>query len=254
MRLLVTGGTGTFGSHALPVLLARGHDIRVLSRRECPQLPPGVTAVRGDLASNTGIEAAFADVDVVLHAASDVGRMGHTDETQTRHVLAAAEAAGVRRVLYLSIVGIDQVTFGYYRKKLVCEALVGASSVPHTTLRATQFHDLLGAVLHRTQRWPFVPLPLDWQFQPIAAQDVARHALDLLEADDPPERDQIGGPELHTLRGLVDTWQSIRGGPRAVPLPLPGRLPRLIREGKLTVPAQSLGRQTWGEHVVALPR
>jgi uncharacterized protein YbjT (DUF2867 family) len=254
MRLLVTGGTGTFGSHALPVLLARGHDIRVLSRRERPQLPTGVIAVRGDLASNAGVEVAVADVDMVVHAASDVRRMGRSDETQTRHLLAAAESAGVRRVLYLSIVGIDQVTFGYYRKKLVCEALVAASSVPHTTLRSTQFHDLLGAVLHRTERWPFLPVPLDWRFQPIAPQDVAGHALDLLETDDPPERDQIGGPEVHTLRGLIDTWRSIRGGPRAVALPLPGRLPRLIREGKLTVPERSLARQTWGEYVDALPQ
>jgi uncharacterized protein YbjT (DUF2867 family) len=253
MRLLITGGTGTFGSHALPVLLARGHDLRVLSRRERPRLPSGVTAVRGDLTSNDGVEAAVANVDMVLHAASDVRRMGRTDEAQTRHLLAAAEAAGVGRVLYLSIVGIGQVTFGYYRKKLVCEALVAASSVPHTTLRATQFHDLLGAVLHRTERWPIVPLPLDWQFQPIAPQDVAEHALDLLEADDPPERDRIGGPEVHTLRGLADTWRSIRGGPRSAALPLPGRLPRLIREGKLTVPERSLGRQTWGEYVDALP-
>jgi uncharacterized protein YbjT (DUF2867 family) len=254
MRLLVTGGTGTFGAHALPVLLARGHELRVLSRRERPQLPPGVTAVRGDLASNAGIDAALADVDMVLHAASDVRRMGRTDEAQTRHLLAAAEAAGVRRVLYLSIVGIDQVTFGYYRKKLVCEALIASSSVPHTTLRATQFHDLLDAVLHRTERWPFVPLPLDWQLQPIAPQDVAGRALRLLEANDPPERDEIGGPEVHTLRGLVDTWRAIRGGPRPVALPLPGRLPRLIREGKLTVPERSLGRQTWGEYVDALPK
>lgn len=253
MRLLVTGGTGTFGSHALPVLLERGHDVRVLSRRERPQVPTGVTAVRGDLASNAGVEAAVADVDMIVHAASDVRRMGRSDEAQTRHLLAAAEAAGVRRVLYLSIVGIDQVTFGYYRKKLVCEALVAASSVPHTTLRATQFHNLLGAVLHRSERLPFVPLPLDWQFQPIAPQDVAAHARDLLEADDPPERDRIGGPEVHTLRELVDTWRSIRGAPRALALPLPGRLPRLIRDGKLTVPERSLGRLTWSEYVHGLP-
>jgi hypothetical protein len=91
MRLLVTGGTGMFGSHALPVLLARGHGLRVLSRSERPNLPAGATAVRGDLASGTGVEDALADVDMVLHAASDTRRMGRTDEAQTRRLLAAAE-------------------------------------------------------------------------------------------------------------------------------------------------------------------
>jgi uncharacterized protein YbjT (DUF2867 family) len=41
----------------------------------------------------------------------------------------------------LSIVGIDEIDYGYYEGKRVQERLVRSAAVPHTIVRATQFHD-----------------------------------------------------------------------------------------------------------------
>ena len=55
--VLVTGGTGRLGTHAVRLLQARGHQVRVLSRR-----------IGGDLRRNLGVREAAAGVEFVLHA------------------------------------------------------------------------------------------------------------------------------------------------------------------------------------------
>ena len=63
----------------------------------------------------------------------------------------AASRAGVRHLVYISVVGadripvvsgVDRAMFGYFGAKLAAERAVADSGLPWTTLRATQFHDL----------------------------------------------------------------------------------------------------------------
>src|SRR4051794_6980079 len=130
--VLVTGGTGVLGRHVVSLARERGHDVRVLSRR------PGAGTHVGDLATGAGVAEAARGAELVVHAASDTRRLGRSDLEQTRRLLAAARDA--RHLLFISIVGIDAIPYAYYRRKLACERAVAASGVPHTTLRATQFH------------------------------------------------------------------------------------------------------------------
>ena len=68
--ILVTGGTGFIGGHLLEKLAASGQPVRCLVRREPRRpLPPGVEAVRGDLAAPQGLEAALDGVGAVIHLA-----------------------------------------------------------------------------------------------------------------------------------------------------------------------------------------
>ena len=83
-RILVTGGTGTLGSALVPRLVARGHEVRSLSRHGAPTADPdagadtdakaasaaGVSQVRGDVRSGEGLDRALTDIDVVIHAAT----------------------------------------------------------------------------------------------------------------------------------------------------------------------------------------
>ena len=106
--VLVTGGTGTLGRHAVRLLQERGHEVRSLSRR-------GGTH-RGDLSTGAGVPEALAGAELVLHAASDARRrFGRADPALTRNLLAAARGAGVRHLLYVSIVGIDRIPYPYYK-------------------------------------------------------------------------------------------------------------------------------------------
>ena len=244
--VLVTGGSGTLGTHAATALRERDHDVRVLSRR------PGAGTHRGDLTTGEGLAEATAGAELVLHAASDTrqGR-GKADLEQTRRLLAAA--ANARHLLYVSIVGVDAIPFGYYRRKLACEREIAASSVPHTIFRATQFHELLAWALQSVGRLPVVPLPLEWRFQSVAAAEAASRAVELLEGDPLGRAPDFGGPEVLTVREILTAWRTRHARPsRVANLRLPGKVYRGFRAGMNTCPDHRDGHQTWAEFVRAL--
>ena len=243
--VLVTGGTGVLGTVLTPELRRRGHDVRVLSRRS------GAGTHLGDLSAGAGADAAADGAELVVHAASDSRRFGRADERQTAAVLDAVRSSGtVRHLLYVSIVGVDAIPFSYYRRKLACERLVAEGEVPWTVLRATQFHELLAELLRRTGRLPVAPLPLDFQFQPVWAADVATRIVDLLEAPPAGRAPDMGGPEVRTLGQLAWMWRAARGRPkRIVNLRLPGRVARGFRRGHNTCPEQADGTLSWAEFI-----
>jgi uncharacterized protein YbjT (DUF2867 family) len=239
--VLVTGGTGTLGRRLVTAVTARGHEVRVLSRR------PGRGTHIGDLATGAGVAAAADGAELVVHAASD-RRLGRSDLAQTGHLLSAA--ANCRHLLYISIVGVDEIPFGYYRAKLACEQLITAAPVASTILRATQFHELLGQVLRAVERWPVAALPLDLRFQSVVANEVATRAADLVEAPPVGRAGDFGGPQVLSGREIVDIWREHRGRPRAViSLRWPGRVYRAFADGHNTCPQHADGRKNWSDFV-----
>jgi uncharacterized protein YbjT (DUF2867 family) len=239
--VLVTGGTGTFGQALVPVLASRGHEVRVMSRR------PGAGTHTGNLATGEGLAEAAAGAELVVHAATD-RRLGRSDPLQTRNLLAAAH--GCRHLLYVSIVGVDAIPFGYYRAKLGCEELIAGSPVPSTTLRATQFHELIAMGLRTASGWPVTPLPLDLVFQSVAAAEVAARVADLLDGPPLGRAPDFGGPEVLSGWQLTATWRAQHGQPRRVlNLRLPGRTYRALADGLHTCPDHADGRQTWAQFV-----
>jgi dihydroflavonol-4-reductase len=119
MRVLVTGGTGYVGSHAVKALLDRGHEVRLLVRskeRIGPALEPlGVEpiddVVVGDVTDEAAVGAALEGCDAVVHGASvytlDVRRSGEIEKTNvagTRLVLESAHKAGLDPIVHVSSV------------------------------------------------------------------------------------------------------------------------------------------------------
>src|SRR5580704_15894763 len=109
---LVTGASGFVGWHVARLLLERGHQVRALVREGSlvPDLP--VETVTGDLRGKESIERAVAGCGLVFHAAADYRlwskdprEMYRTNVGGVRNVLAAAQLAGVERVIYTSTVG-----------------------------------------------------------------------------------------------------------------------------------------------------
>src|SRR5687768_11361325 len=143
MTTLVTGATGTLGQPTVAKLRAAGHDVRSLSRRSRTGL------VSGDLLTGEGIDEAVAGVSTVVHLATGLRRK---DVAIAQTLLDAAGKAGVGHLVLVSIVGIEHIPFGYYEDKVAIERLVTESEVPHTILRATQFHTLIDQ-LFSTQRF-----------------------------------------------------------------------------------------------------
>src|SRR5215218_2535655 len=187
---LVTGATGHLGTPTVRRLQAAGHDVRALSRRG----GPGLTT--GDLRTGAGIPEAVAGADTVLHLAT--GPRGKGDVELTRTLLGAAADAGVRHLVLISIVGIDDIPLPYYRDKLVVERLVRESGLPHTILRATQFHSLVQTLFTVQRPLPVVLAPAI-RLQPIAVEDVADRLVELAGSVPAGRVADIGGPEQHAL-------------------------------------------------------
>ncbi len=114
MKTLVTGGTGFVGRAVVVELLAAGREVRVLVRQRGHPALEGlpVEEVLGDLRDAASVQAAMAGVARVFHVAADYRlwvpdpeQMYAVNVTGTAHVLQAAAAAGVERLVYTSTVG-----------------------------------------------------------------------------------------------------------------------------------------------------
>jgi uncharacterized protein YbjT (DUF2867 family) len=229
MRIAITGGTGTLGRHVAAELRSRGHEVRALSRRS-PEYPV-------DLATGEGLAAALADCDVVVDASNDSSSAKRAETILvegSRRLLAAEEAAGVGHHVCVSIVGCENVPMGYFRVKVRQEHLVEAGPVPWSVVRATQFHELVAAALETAGRWRVLPVPRA-RLATVAAAEAARAVADVAEKPARYGRVEVTGPEAADARDLARTWREVTGR-RALllPLPVPGRLGRALRDGALT--------------------
>lgn len=249
--ILVTGGTGTLGRHAVRRLREAGCPVRVLTRRARPdsEVPDGVEFVIGDLATGAGVDAAVAGVGAIIHCASS--NKGDADATKTL-VRAAAAQPDPPHLVYISIVGTDLVSFGYNKEKLECERIVAGSGLPWTLLRATQFYDLILKGAKWLGRLPLVPVPASFPVQPVEADEVAARLVDLALAEPAGRVPDMGGPEVATFAELLRTYLRVTQRRRPVlPIPVPGI--RAIRAGGLVVSedqaaAESVaGKVTWEE-------
>jgi len=240
--ILITGGTGTLGSHVVPLLRANGHDVRILSRTDhAPR--EGVEYLTGDLLTGEGVERAVEEADTVLHLAG--GRKG--DDEATRTLVRAASGAGVRHLVLISVIGADRVPLGWFRAKLAAEQAVTESGVAWTLLRAAQFHDLVLDVLQKMTRLPVIPVPGGLRFQPVDSREVAARLVELA-LDEPAGRvADLAGPRVYGMGELVRGYLRATGRRRVLmPVRMPGKAGRAYRAGdNLSLDQAASGRLTW---------
>ncbi|KRV47376.1 NmrA family transcriptional regulator [Wenjunlia vitaminophila] len=240
--ILLTGGTGTLGRHVVPLLRDAGCEVRVLSRR-AHQPVEGVQYATGDLLKGEGIESAVDGAEVVLHLAGDA----KNDEVTTRNLVRVASQAGVRHVVYISVIAADRVPLGYFRAKLGAERAVSESGVPWTTLRAAQFHDLVLTVLGKMTKLPVVPAPGAVRLQPVDSREVAARLVELTLDKPAGLVPDLAGPKVYSMPDLVRSYLRVRGQRKPlVPVPMPGKVGRVYRAGgNLTLEGADLGERTW---------
>ncbi len=118
MRSLVTGSSGLLGGCLVERLRSRGTSLRLLDMVPPPEgVPPGAEFVQVDLRDPAAVAAACRDVDVVYHlaagqrmkpqfAAMSEAEIFDMNLAAVGHVLDAARATGVRKVVHLSSSGV----------------------------------------------------------------------------------------------------------------------------------------------------
>ncbi|RIK43805.1 MAG: epimerase [Chloroflexi bacterium] len=253
-RILITGGRGVFGRELTPRLLKAGYTVRI-SSRSAPKTDgaSNLEWVQMDLQQQSDLSAAVAEVDVIIHAASDPLHAHEVDVLGTERLLNAARTAGVSHFTYISIVGIDRMEFAYYGHKLAAEQRIEQGGVPWSILRATQFHSFIDRLLQPLQRlaWmPFYLLPTDFQSQPIDEGEVADHFVQIIKDGPGGRLPDIAGPEILTLGQMVKPWLAAQGLARPVwRLPVPGKAAAGFRRGRNTDLNARYGKITWGEWV-----
>jgi uncharacterized protein YbjT (DUF2867 family) len=250
--ILVTGGTGTVGRHVVRRLREANSDVRVLTRRSRPD-EEGIQFVTGDLVKAHGVGTAMHGVETIVHCAG-----GPREDVQAAQSLvrAARELARPPHIVNISVVGaervpmtgpIDRAMFGYFRMKRAAELVVERSGLPWTTLRATQFHDLILLVASKLAKLPAMPSPAGFRFQPIEAHEVGARMVELALGEPAGLVSELGGPSVYDAADLFRGYlRAARRRRPIVAVPIPGAAARAIRGGA-NLTSETMGRRTWEE-------
>jgi uncharacterized protein YbjT (DUF2867 family) len=252
--ILVTGGTGTLGRLVVRRLRDADSNVRVLSRRSHESGDGGIEFLSGDLATGEGIEAAVNGVETIVHLAGSA----KGDEEKARNLVQAASRAGAQHLVYISVVGaeripvvsgVDRAMFGYIASKRAAEKVVEDSGLPWTTMRATQFHELLLMVAQQLAKLPMIPVPAGFRFQPVDAGEVAARLVELSLGKPSGLVPDMGGPRVYGATDLLRGYlrASKRRRRPIVPVWLPGKAARAFRDGGNLAPEQAVGHRTWEE-------
>lgn len=247
-KIFVTGGTGTLGSHAVPLLRAAGYDLRILSR-SARENAAGVEYVTGDLLAGDGLDEALAGITTVLHMAG----APKGDDVATRNLAQAAARAGVRHLVYISVIGADTVPVGWLRMKAAAEQAIKESGVPYTILRAAQFHDLTLKAVRAMAKLPVVPNPGGLRFQPVDARGVAARLVELVAGPPAGLVADIAGPEVIAMGDLVRSYVKAAGKHRVLmPVRIPGKAGKAYRAGdNLTLEGALVAPGSWADFLAA---
>jgi uncharacterized protein YbjT (DUF2867 family) len=203
--------------------------------------------VLADLTTGAGLDAAMSGVDSIIHAASDPRTdAGRGDIAGAELLLAAGRRAGVRHILFVSIVGVDRIPYPYYRHKLMTEDAVRSGSIPWTIVRGTQFHDFMDTQFRRFTRFPVGLVPKSWLGQPIHVAEFADALWEHVIAGPSRRAPDVAGPEVMRYGDMMRAWLRAQGRHKVVlDLPIPGPMAAAFKSGGATAPDHAVGRMTW---------
>ena len=209
MKIVVIGGTGLIGSKLVTKLKQQEHEAVAASPKS------GVNAVTGE-----GLAAALAGADVVVDVANapswEPAAVLEFFERSSRNLVATEAAAGVKHHVALSIVGTDRSPdIAYFRAKLAQEAIIKASSVPYSIVRATQFFEFLDAIGEAGVTGGKIVVP-SASFQPIASDDVADRLAEVATGRPLNGTIDIAGPEKAPFNEFVARRLKASGDSRPV--------------------------------------
>ncbi len=247
-RVLVLGATGFVGSRLVAELRKKGIRLRVLVRNPS-KLSTGVTedadveAVRGDLLKNEGLREALRGIHSAYYLVHSMGGksvarnrdFADRDKHAAMNFMAAAEAEGLKRVIYLGGLGErgDKLSEHLRSRAEIAEILSSGRPLA-TILRAAVIIGAGGAsfemLRYLVERLPIMLCPrwIDTRIQPIAIRDVLAYLVGcLLNPETVGKRFDICGPDVLTYREMMHQYAEARGLRRRIIWTVPLMTPLL---------------------------
>jgi uncharacterized protein YbjT (DUF2867 family) len=212
LTVLVTGASGFVGSHLAQALVDAGHTVKAMTRNPDRYSGAG-EAVRGDVSDPASLTSALSGVDAayyLVHSLDD-DDFERKDAEAARAFCAAAEQAGLERIIYLGGLGREgQDLSTHLRSRREVEHLLAEGSVPVTVLRAAIVIGHGGISWEITRQLvahlPAMVVP-QWattKTQPIALRDMISYLVGVLEPEAARGRVfEVGGPEVLTYAEMM---------------------------------------------------
>jgi uncharacterized protein YbjT (DUF2867 family) len=217
MRILVTGVSGYVGSLLAARLQRERHDVRGTSR-DPGRVDPSIPSMTADAVSGAGLDRALDGVEVAYflihsmeHASSD-GSFTARERTSAENFAAAAQEAGVRRIVYLGgLVPTSGPVSGHLASRLAVERILLEASPCSIAFRASI---VIGArsrsfrfLVRLVERLPVLAVPA-WRThltQPIDERDVIEFLARAATNESVCGRSlDIGGPDVVSYGELID--------------------------------------------------
>jgi uncharacterized protein YbjT (DUF2867 family) len=235
MRALITGGSGVIGAGAIPALLNRGHQIRLLTRgadRAAAEWPDEVESFPGDVTRPDDLDGAAEGCDAVIHISGIVTEappdvtFDSVNVGGTANLIAEAVRAGTPRFIYLSSLGADTGSSGYHASKLEAEGLVAEYPGPWIILRPGNVYgpgdEVISMLLRMHRTLPALPVIGfgDHEFQPIFYADLGEAIAEAVDRDDLTGIFELAGDEVTTPAAILGAFSELTGrNPVSIPVP-----------------------------------
>ena len=240
MKIAVTGAFSYSGKYITKRLLERGEQVITLTGH--PNRPDPfdgkVKAYPLDF-DEPGMAKSLQGVDVLVNTywvRFDKG--GNTQPRaveNTRKLVNAAKAAGVKRMVHISIANPSAEShLPYYWGKAANEKVVIESGMSYAILRPTVLVGaediLINNIAFLLRRLPFFALPGDGSYgiQPVYVDDLAQLAVEGVYSKDSYVIDAVG-PDIFTFKEMVEFIGETIGAKRML-IPLPPRVALLAAQ------------------------
>ncbi len=257
--ILVTGASGFVGRHLIPALAEAGWPVRALvpPRRRRMSWPDGVEVTVGRVSDPAALHQAMQRVHTVFHLASAQWWGGQRDLERvdvegTRNVIAAARAARIGRIFFLSHLGAEPSSaYRLLRVKGRVEELIRRSGLPFTIMRCgvlfgpeDRFVNGIAMLLRANPFFFFQPGQGESLLHPLYIGDLVQALVNSLERIALVDATiEIGGAEYMTFNEMVRTVMRVSHAKRVIVSVPPYALRGMTRTIRRVLPRWPLSTQ-----------